>query len=139
MTEKGVASEYLAQLREVEIRSWKLAQEYLAGAYRSVFKGRGMDFESVRQYYAGDEVRFIDWNVTARMNAPFLKEFKEERELSVMLVVDVSASGQWASKEQNKTELAINVAACLACSAVSNGDKVGLLLFSDRVERYLPP
>jgi uncharacterized protein (DUF58 family) len=134
-----IVSEYLAHLHEVQIRSWKLAQEYLTGAYRSVFKGRGMDFESVRQYYAGDEVRFIDWNVTARMNAPFIKEFKEERELSVMLVVDVSSSGQWASKDQNKSELAAQVAACLAYSAVNNGDKVGLLLFTDQVERYLPP
>lgn len=130
---------YLKQIRRVEIRTRRLAEEHLAGAYRSVFKGRGMDFEDVRAYAAGDDVRFIDWNVTARMHTPFVKEFKEERELSVMIVVDVSASGDFGSAAQTKRELAADVAACLAFSAVSNGDKVGLLLFSDRVEKYLPP
>lgn len=111
----------------------------MAGAYRSVFKGRGLDFEDVRGYTAGDDVRFIDWNVTARMHEPYVREFTEERELSVMIAVDVSASGELASGAQSKRELAAEVAATMAFSAVANGDKVGLLLFSERVEKYLPP
>jgi len=134
-----IEREYLRKIRQVEIRTRRLAEEYLAGAYRSVFKGRGMDFESVRNYVAGDEVRFIDWNVSARMNATHVKEFKEERELVAMLVVDVSASGDLASGQQSKRELAAELAACFAFSAVSNGDRVGLVLFSDRIEKYVPP
>jgi uncharacterized protein (DUF58 family) len=134
-----IPSEYLKRIRQIEIRTWHLAEEYLAGAYRSVFKGRGMDFEAVRAYSVGDDVRFIDWNVTARMDAPYVKEFREERELGVLLAVDVSTSGELISGQQSKRELAAEVAACLAFSAVSNGDKVGLVLFSDRIERYLPP
>ncbi|MGH8236652.1 MAG: DUF58 domain-containing protein [Steroidobacteraceae bacterium] len=134
-----ISRDSLQHIRRVEIRSWRLAEEYLAGAYRSVFKGRGMDFESVREYCAGDEVRRIDWNVSARMNAPFVKQFREERELSVLLAVDVSASSDLASAAQSKRELAAEVAACLAFSAASNGDKAGLVLFTDGVERYLPP
>ncbi|MEJ1971981.1 MAG: DUF58 domain-containing protein [Lacunisphaera sp.] len=133
-----IPKEYLKQIRQVEIRTRRLAEDYLAGAYRSVFKGRGLDFEDVRAYVAGDDVRFIDWNVTARMHAPHVREFTEERELSVILVVDVSASGEFASGERSKRELAAEAAACLAFSAVANGDKVGLLLFSSRVEKFLP-
>jgi uncharacterized protein (DUF58 family) len=131
--------DYLKQVRRVEIRTWRMAEEYLAGAYRSIFKGRGLDFEAVRMYQAGDDVRFIDWNVTARMNATYVKEFKEERELNVIVAVDISASGELASQAQTKRELAADIAACLAFSAVANGDKVGMVLFSDKIERYLPP
>src|SRR5688572_5227293 len=134
-----IPQDYLKHIRRVEIRAWRLAEEYLAGAYRSVFKGRGLDFETVRAYTPGDDVRTIDWNVTARMNQPFVKEFKEERELGMVVAMDVSASGALASADQNKRELAADVAACLAFSAVNNGDKVGLVLFSDKVEKYLPP
>jgi uncharacterized protein (DUF58 family) len=134
-----IPADYLKRIRQIEIRTWHLAEEYLAGAYRSVFKGRGMDFEAVRAYSAGDDVRFIDWNVTARMDAPYVKEFREERELGVLVAVDVSASGELVSGQQSKRELAAEVAACLAFSAVSNGDKVGLVLFTDRIECYLPP
>jgi uncharacterized protein (DUF58 family) len=134
-----IPQDYLKHIRQVEIRTWRLAEEFLAGAYRSVFKGRGMDFESVRAYAAGDDVRCIDWNVTARMSAPFVKEFKEERELSIIIAADISGSGDLASGEQSKRELIAEAAACLAFSAVSNADKVGLVLFSDKVERYLPP
>jgi uncharacterized protein (DUF58 family) len=134
-----IPQDYLKHIRRVEIRTWRLAEEYMAGAYRSVFKGRGLDFETVRAYMPGDDVRTMDWNVTARMSSPFVKEFKEERELGVVLAVDISSSGDLASGIQNKRELSAEVAACLAFSAVSNGDKVGLLLFSDRVEKYLPP
>lgn len=134
-----IPKDYLKQIRRVAIRTRRLAEDHLAGAYRSVFKGRGLDFTDVRAYTAGDDVRFIDWNVTARMNAPYVREFQEERELCVIVAVDVSASGELVSGAQAKRELAADAAACLAFSAVSNGDKVGLLLFSDRVERYLPP
>lgn len=134
-----IPADHLQHIRRVEIRSWRLAEEYLVGAYRSVFKGRGIDFEGVREYSAGDDVRFIDWNVTARTGSTYIREFREERELSVVLAVDVSASGEFASGGQSKHELAAEVAACLAFSAVSNGDKVGLLLFTNQVEGYLPP
>ena len=107
--------------------------------YHSVFKGTGMNFEEVREYAPGDEIRSIDWNVTARMNTPYVKKFTEERELTVMLVVDVSASGTFGSVEMSKRELAAEVASILAFSAINNNDKVGLLLFSDDVELYIPP
>lgn len=134
-----IPTDYLKRVRQVEIRSLRLAEEYLSGAYRSVFKGRGMDFETVRAYQPGDDVRFIDWNVTARMNSTFVRQFREERELGIVVAVDVSGSGDLTSGQQSKRELAADVAACLAFSAVNNGDKVGLLLFSDGIEKYLPP
>ena len=110
-----------------------------AGQYQSVFKGRGMNFEEVRPYTPGDEIRAIDWNVTARTGEPYIKKFTEEREMTVMIVLDVSASGNFGSVEQSKRELAAEVAAILAFSAIHNNDKVGLLLFSDRVELFIPP
>jgi uncharacterized protein (DUF58 family) len=110
-----------------------------AGDYHSVFKGRGMNFEDVREYQPGDEIRAIDWNVTARLGTAFVKKFTEERELTVVLVVDVSASGNFGSVAQSKRELAAEVACVLAFSAIRNNDKVGLLLFSDRVELFIPP
>jgi uncharacterized protein (DUF58 family) len=111
----------------------------LAGQYHSVFKGRGMVFSEVRQYQPGDEIRIIDWNVTARMNEPYVKVFTEERELTVILVVDVSASKEFASRGQAKSEIAAEVAAQIAFSAIANNDRVGLILFSDRVELVIPP
>jgi len=111
----------------------------LAGQYHSVFKGQGMNFEEVREYQPGDDVRAIDWNVTARMNHPFIKKFVEERELTVMLVVDLSGSGLFGSGEQSKRELAAEIASVLAFSATRNNDKVGLILFTDTVEKYIPP
>lgn len=134
-----IPADYLKRIRRLEIRSRRLAEEFSAGAYRSVFKGRGLDFEDVRAYADGDDVRFIDWNVTARMRTPFIKRFREERELGVLIAVDVSASGDFGSGAQAKRELAAEVAACLAFSAVANGDRVGLVLFTDRVEKYVPP
>src|SRR5574342_794092 len=107
--------------------------------FRSVFKGQGMNFEEVREYQPGDEVRAIDWNVTARMNHPFVKKFVEERELTLMLVVDVSGSGLFGSSDQSKRELAAEIASVLAFSAIRNNDKVGLILFTDEVEKYIPP
>ena len=111
----------------------------MVGAYHSQFKGRGMDFEELREYVPGDDVRTIDWNVTARMRRPFVKLHREERELSVVLVLDISASGDFGSSERTKRELATEIAGTLAFSAMRNGDKVGLLLFSDEVELFLPP
>jgi len=131
--------EILKKIRRLELRTRRLVNAGFAGQYHSVFKGHGMNFEEVREYSAGDEIRSIDWNVTARMNAPYVKKFTEERELTVMLVVDVSASGTFGSVELSKRELAAEVASILAFSAINNNDKVGLLLFSDDVELFIPP
>jgi len=132
-------AEILKKIRTLEIRTRGLVETAFAGDYHSVFKGRGMNFEDVREYQPGDEIRTIDWNVTARMGNAFVKKFTEERELTVMLIVDVSASGNFGSKTQSKRELAAEVACLLAFSAIRNNDKVGLLLFTDRVELFIPP
>ncbi len=131
--------EILKKIRHLELRTKRLVDSMFAGSYHSVFKGRGMNFEEVREYNPGDEIRAIDWNVTARMNAPFVKKFTEERELTVMLVVDVSASGNFGSVNSSKRELAAEVASILAFSAIRNNDKVGLLLFTDEVELFIHP
>jgi uncharacterized protein (DUF58 family) len=133
------ATEVLKKIRALEIKTKGLVQTAFAGDYHSVFKGRGMNFEDVREYQPGDEIRAIDWNVTARLGTAFVKKFTEERELTVILVVDVSASGNFGSSTQSKRELAAEVACLLAFSAIRNNDKVGLLLFSDRVELFIPP
>jgi uncharacterized protein (DUF58 family) len=129
----------LKKIRALEIKTRGLVETAFAGDYHSVFKGRGMNFEDVREYQAGDEIRTIDWNVTARLGTPFVKKFTEERELTVMLIVDVSASGNFGSTSQSKRELAAEVACLIAFSAIRNNDKVGLLLFTDRVELFIPP
>src|SRR5881396_650196 len=134
-----IPREILKKIRQIELRTNRLVNETLGGQYHSVFKGLGMNFEEVREYQPGDEVRAIDWNVTARMNHPFVKKFVEERELTLMLVVDVSGSGLFGSKEQSKRELAAEIASVLAFSAIRNNDKVGLILFSDEVEKFIPP
>jgi uncharacterized protein (DUF58 family) len=126
-------------MRRLEIRTRRMVNDSLAGAYHSVFKGRGMNFEEVREYIPGDEVRTIDWNVTARAGRPFVKKFTEERELTIFLLVDISASGNFGSAALSKRDLAAELASVLAFSAIRNSDKVGLLLYTDRVERYLPP
>ena len=131
--------EILKKIRLIELRTRRLVNSIFAGQYHSVFKGRGMNFEEVREYAPGDEIRSIDWNVTARMNVPYIKKFTEERELTVMLLVDVSASGLFGSIELSKRELAAEVASILAFSAINNNDKVGLLLFSNEVELFIPP
>ena len=132
-------ADILSRVRRVELRARKLANDLMAGAYHSQFKGRGLDFEELREYVPGDDVRTIDWNVTARMRRPFVKLHREERELGVFLVLDVSASGEFGSSGQTKREYAAEVAATLAYSALRNGDKVGLVLFSDSIELFLPP
>lgn len=134
-----IPREILKKIRQIEIRTNRLVSETLAGQYHSVFKGQGMNFEEVREYQPGDEVRSIDWNVTARMNHPFVKKFVEERELTLMLVVDVSGSGLFGSGEQSKRELAAEIASVLAFSAIRNNDKVGLILFTEEVEKFIPP
>jgi uncharacterized protein (DUF58 family) len=134
-----IPREIIKKIRQIEIRTNRMVTESLAGAYHSVFKGQGMNFDEVREYQPGDDVRAIDWNVTARMNHPFIKKFVEERELTLMLVVDVSGSGLFGSRGQSKRELAAEIASVLAFSAIRNNDKVGLILFSDEVEKYIPP
>ena len=131
--------EILATVRRVEIRTNRLVNDMMVGAYLSRFKGRGMDFEELREYTPGDDVRDIDWNVTNRMGRPFIKRFREERELGVILAVDVSASGAFGSALRSKRESAVEIASTLACSAARSSDKVGLLLFSDQTELFLPP
>jgi len=127
------------EIRRIEIFTKRLVNEQLAGQYHSVFKGRGMAFEEVRQYQWGDDVRLIDWNVSARMNDVFVKLFVEEREMTVMLLVDVSASESFGTVRQNKAQLLARVAATLAFSAIKNNDRVGLIMFTDRVELFVPP
>ena len=134
-----IPREILKKIRQIELRTNRIVTETLAGQYHSVFKGQGMNFDEVREYQPGDDVRAIDWNVTARMNHPFIKKFVEERELTLMLVVDVSGSGLFGSRGQSKRELAAEIASVLAFSAIRNNDKVGLILFSDEVEKFIPP
>ena len=129
----------LKKVRQIDITSRKVVNELLGGEYKSVFKGRGMDFEEVREYAIGDDVRTIDWNVSAKMDRPFVKVFREERELTIMLLVDLSASGIFGSVEQSKRERAAEIASVIAFSASQNNDKVGLLLYTDEVEHYIPP
>lgn len=131
--------EIIKRIRRLEISTRQIVSDMLAGQYHSVFKGRGMAFSEVRQYQPGDEVRTIDWNVTARMNDTYVKVFTEERELTVMLLVDVSASHEYGSSDRSKSEMAAEVAAMIAFSAIANNDRVGLVLFSDRVEKVVPP
>jgi len=131
--------ELIRKVRRIEIRTRRLVNDMLAGQYQSVFKGRGMTFDEVRQYQPGDDIRMIDWNVSARLNEAFVKVFAEERELTVMLCVDMSGSGAFGSQEQLKREVAAELAALLAFSAIKNNDRVGLLLFTDQVERFVPP
>ena len=132
-------AELFKEIRKIEIVTRQLVNDQLAGQYQSVFKGRGMAFEEVRQYQHGDDVRLIDWNVSARMNDVFVKLFVEEREMTVLLAVDVSASEGFGTTHQSKARLAAKVAATLAFSAIKNNDRVGLVMFTDRVELYVPP
>lgn len=134
-----IPKEWLKKIRHIEMRTLRLVENLMAGHYHSVFKGRGMDFDEVRPYEPGDDVKRIDWNVTARTGVVHIKKYIEERELTVLLVVDLSASGATGSVDQSKRERAAEMAAVLAFSAIFNNDKVGLLLFTDRTERYLRP
>ena len=132
-------SELLKRVRHIEIKTRGLSSNIFAGEYHSAFKGRGMAFSEVREYSYGDDIRDIEWNVTARFNKPYIKVFEEERELTVMLLVDVSASHDFGSAVQTKREMVTEIAATLAFSAIQNNDKIGVVFFSDRIEKFIPP
>jgi uncharacterized protein (DUF58 family) len=132
-------ADILKKVKELEIKSKKITQHLFTGEYHSAFKGRGMSFREVREYDAGDDIRFIDWNVSARFSHPFTKLFEEERELTVMLIIDVSASSLFGTVHARKKDIITEIAAILAFSAISNNDKVGVIFFSDKVEKYIPP
>ncbi|MDR0993060.1 MAG: DUF58 domain-containing protein [Verrucomicrobiota bacterium] len=134
-----IPRETLRKIRRIELRTRRAVNDVFAGRYHSVFKGQGMEFQEVREYIPGDDIRSIDWNVTARTGTPFIKKFTEERELTLMLLVDISASNRFGSTPQLKRDLVAEVAALLAFSAITNEDRVGLLLFSDRVEKFIKP
>ena len=134
-----IPKDILKKIQQIQIHTSRLANEAFVGEYHSVFKGRGMEFDEVREYQPGDEIRTIDWNVTARMGRPFIKRYVEERELTVMLLVDVSASGNFGSIKHLKNEVAIEICAILAFSAIKNNDKVGMIMFTDKIEKFIPP
>lgn len=137
--EKQISADLLKKIRAIQVKTNYLVNSAIAGEYVSAFKGRGMEFSEVREYTPGDDVRLIDWNVTARVGQPFVKEFREERELTVMLIVDVSSSGEFGSVDRLKNEISAEIASILAFSAIKNNDKVGLIVFSDTIEHYIPP
>jgi len=134
-----IPKEILRKVQRIQITTRHMVTDVFAGEYESVFKGRGMEFDEVREYQPGDEIRTIDWNVTARMGHPYVKRFVEERELTVMLVVDASSSGKFGTVKQLKNELAAEICAVLAFAAIKNNDKVGLIIFTDRIEKFVPP
>ncbi len=134
-----IPKEILSKVRQIEIRTGRLVNDIFAGEYESVFKGRGMEFHEVREYFSGDDIRSIDWNVTARMGHPYVKKFVEERQLTVVLLVDISASETFGTRNRLKSELLAELGAVLAFSAIKNNDKVGLILFTDRIEKFIPP
>jgi len=134
-----IPKEVLQKVRQIEIRTRRIVDSVMSGEYHSAFKGRGMEFSEVRSYMDGDDVRTIDWNVTARMGAPYIKKYKEERELTVMLVVDASSSGNFGSVDKFKGELAVELCSLLAFSAIRNNDRVGLIIFTSEIEVFIPP
>lgn len=134
-----IPKEILKKVKRIEITTRGMVNDVFSGEYHSVFKGRGMEFSEVREYQIGDDIRTIDWNVTARMGHPYVKVFEEERELTVMLLVDVSSSGNFGTRYRMKGEIAIEICALLAFSAIKNNDKVGLIIFTDKIEKFIPP
>lgn len=136
---EALPPELFQKIKTIQIRTQRVVNDVFAGEYESAFKGRGMEFEEVREYEPGDDLRHIDWNVTARMGSPFVKVHREERELTVMLAVDVSSSGAFGTVAKLKNEVSAEVAALLAYTAIKSNDRVGLIIFSDRIERYIPP
>lgn len=134
-----ISKEILKKVRRIELSTRGLVNEVFSGQYHSVFKGRGMDFSEVREYQIGDDIRAIDWNVSARTGHPFVKVFEEERELTVMLLVDASASGDFGTTDRMKGEIAVEICALLAFAAIKNNDKVGLIIFTDKIEKFVPP
>ena len=134
-----IPTEIIKKVRHIEIRTRGLVNDLFGGEYHSVFKGRGMSFSEVREYYPGDDIRLIDWNVTARSSLPHVKIFEEERELTVYLIIDISKSGDFGTLDKYKNEIAAELAAVLGFSAIKNNDKVGLIMFTDKIEKYVPP
>ncbi|RME18732.1 MAG: DUF58 domain-containing protein [Candidatus Zixiibacteriota bacterium] len=134
-----VPKEVLKKIRRIEIRTKRLVNDLFSGEYHSTFKGQGMEFDEVREYQPGDDIRLIDWNVTARTGHPYVKKYREERELSVVLLVDASSSGRFGTRERFKSEVAAELCALLAFSAIKNNDKVGLIIFTDTIEKFVPP
>lgn len=134
-----IPTEILKKVEQIEIQTRGLVNDVFSGEYHSVFKGRGMEFSEVREYQYGDDIRTIDWNVSARIGHPYVKVFEEERELTVMLLIDVSSSGEFGTVERMKGEIAVEICALLAFSAIKNNDKVGLIIFTDKIEKYVPP
>jgi len=134
-----IPKEILKKIRYIEIRTRRLVNDLFSGEYHSTFKGQGMEFEEVREYQPGDDIRLIDWNVTARTGFPHVKKFREERELSVVFLVDASSSGRFGTRQRFKSEVAAELCALLAFSAIKNNDKVGLIVFTDRIEKFVPP
>ena len=137
--DRQLSPELIRTIREIQVKTNHLVNQMMAGEYVSAFKGKGMEFREVREYEPGDDIRLIEWNVTARMGHPYIKEFREERELTLMLMVDVSASGRFGSTDKMKNEVAAEVASILAYAAIKNNDKVGLIIFSDRIEHFIVP
>ena len=133
------SSELIKKIRKIEIRTRKLTQQVFSGQYHSAFKGRGMAFSEVREYTYGDDVRSIDWNVTARFNHPYIKVFEEERELTVMLLIDISSSSLFGTRKMPKQDLIVELAAVLSFSAITNNDKVGVIFFNDKIQKFIPP
>lgn len=134
-----ISKEILQQIRRIQITTSRMVSDVFSGQYKSVFKGRGMEFDEVRQYQPGDEIRTIDWNVTARMGHPYVKKFMEERELTVMLLLDLSRSNYFGTVDKLKRQIAAEICSVLAFSAIQNNDKVGLIIFTDRIEKFIPP
>ena len=134
-----IPKEILKKVRRLEIITRSMVNDVFAGEYHSVFKGRGMEFSEVREYQPGDDIRTIDWNVTARMGHPYVKVFEEEREMTVMLMVDASSSGDFGTGERMKGEIGVEICAVLAFSAIKNNDKVGLIIFTDKIEKFIAP
>ena len=132
-------SELLSRVRRIEIKTRALTNNIFAGEYHSAFKGRGMSFAEVREYQPGDDIRDIDWNVTARMNRPYIKIYEEERELTVMLLIDLSASQMFGTRQRSQRDLATEIAATLAFSSILNNDKIGVIFFTDHIEKFIPP
>jgi uncharacterized protein (DUF58 family) len=132
-------AELLKKVRKIEIKTRGLSNQVFSGEYHSAFKGRGMTFSEVREYQPGDDIRSIDWNVTARFNTPFVKVFEEEREMTVMLLVDISASGEFGTQKQLKQDLITELCAVIAFSSIQNNDKIGVIFFTDKIEKFIPP
>ena len=134
-----ISQELLAKIKKIQVKTDRMASEILSGEFKSAFKGKGLNFEAIREYQIGDDLRSLDWKVTARMQAPFIRQYKEERQLSIVVIVDLSASSNFGSQEQSKREMSVELASVLASLAIKSNDKVGMMLITDKVESYVPP